>query len=243
MLKCLLFDLDDTLLVNDMDTFAPHYFEAISARFKRVCSAELFMNALSQGTMAMWKNDGSQGTNAEVFKEVFFSRIERRPEELMSIFDEFYHTGFEALHIYTQRDPAARRVIEWACAHHLRVVIATQPLFPPEAIQARLRWAGVGAEEFPYALITSYDQMRASKPHPLYFQDILDRLNLKAEECCMVGDSLEADMPAGKLGFKTFWVQRKPAPQPEKIAVDGQGDLSDLLTWLEAGENNGNNLE
>ncbi|MHB1355758.1 MAG: HAD family hydrolase [Anaerolineae bacterium] len=243
MLKCLLFDLDDTLLVNDMETFAPHYFEAISARFKHICSAELFMKALHQGTIAMWKNDGSHGTNEEVFKQVFFSRIEHNPDELMAIFDEFYRTGFKDLHIYTQRDPAARRVVEWAVAHQLQMVIATQPVFPPEAIRARLRWAGVGAEEFPYAMITTYDQMRATKPHPVYFQDILDRLSLKAEECCMVGDSLEADMPAGKLGFKTFWVQRRPLPQPENIRVDGQGDMSDLINWLETGGNNGHTHE
>jgi len=201
------------------------------------------MKALSQGTMAMWENSGSQGTNAEVFKKVFFNRIKHEPEELMSIFDEFYRTSFKALHIYTKRDPAARRVVEWACAHNLKMVIATQPVFPPEAIQARLRWAGVGAEEFPYALITSYDLMRATKPHPLYFQDILDRLSFKAEECCMVGDSLDADMPAGKLGFKTFWVQRKLASLSKNVTVDGQGDLTDLLAWLEAGGNDGCNHE
>ena len=59
----------------------------------------------------------------------------------------------------------------------------------------------------------------------------------------MVGDSLDADMPAGKLGFKTFWVQREPAPQPENVVVDGQVDLSDLLTWLESGGYNGRRLE
>lgn len=239
MLKCLLFDLDDTLLINDMDTFAPHYFQAISTRFNHICSVDQFMIALNYGTMAMWKNDGIHGTNEEVFKQVFLKRIEHNPDELMAIFDDFYRTGFKDLHIYTQRDPAARRVVEWAVANKLQMVIATQPVFPPEAIRARLRWAGVGAEEFPYALITTYDQMRASKPHPCYFNDILGRLNLKAEECCMVGDSLEADMPAGRLGFKTFWVQRRPAPQPENVKVDGQGNMTDLLYWLEAGGNNG----
>jgi FMN phosphatase YigB (HAD superfamily) len=243
VLKCLLLDLDDTLLVNDMDTFAPHYFEAISARFKHICSTDLFMQALNQGTRAMMKNDGSRGTNAEVFKEIFFNRIEHEPKELMPIFDEFYRTGFEDLRIYTQCDPAARHVVEWAQAHHLQLVIATQPLFPPEAIRARMRWAGVGADEFLYAFITSYDVMRSSKPHPNYFQDILNKLNLEAEECCMVGDSLDADMPAGRLGFKTFWVQRKPAPPPENVTVDGQGNLPDLLTWLESGGYNGHNLE
>jgi FMN phosphatase YigB (HAD superfamily) len=241
--KCLLFDLDDTLLINDMETFAPHYFKAISSRFKPICSPELFMKALNLGTIAMWNNDGAHGTNDEVFKQVFFGQIERQPDELMDIFDDFYQTGFETLHIYTQRDPVARRVVEWASAHNIQIVIATQPVFPSEAIRARLRWAGVGAEEFHYALITSYDQMRASKPHPLYFQDILDRLHLKAEECCMVGDSLDSDMPAKKLGFRTFWVRRKPVALPSNVTVDGQGNLSDLLSWLEAGGNNGHNHE
>ncbi len=241
MLKCLLFDLDDTLLINDMDTFSTHYFAAITARMQPLIAPELFAHALAAGTKAMWKNDGSQGTNAQVFERVFFGMVECDPQDILPIFDSFYLHEFESLQVYTQRDPAARRAVEWAFGRGLQVVVATQPLFPRSANEARLRWAGVGAEEFPYALITSYDVMRASKPNPLFFKDIMAKLGLQPHECCMVGDSLDADMPAGKLGLSTFWVQRDPARLHEQADVDGRGNLDDLVNWLESGGANGHN--
>ncbi|MHB9032532.1 MAG: HAD family hydrolase [Anaerolineae bacterium] len=239
MLKCLLFDLDDTLLINDMDTFGPHYFASITARMKSLVPPDLFMRALMAGTRAMAKNDGSLGTNAQAFEDVFFGMVDRDRHEIMQAFDSFYEHEFWALQPLTQRDPAARRAVEWAFQNNLQVVIATQPMFPLRANEARLSWAGVGADEFHYAMITSFDTMRASKPHPLFFKDVLAKIKRNADECCMVGDSLEADMPARKFGLHTFWVQRDPARLAEKAAVDARGNLDDLVTWLKSGGCNG----
>lgn len=235
-IQALLFDLDDTLLINDMETFGQQYFKALMAKVQRFCSLQVFLPALEAATRAMWYNDGQDGTNAEVFAREFFGRVGCKPEELMPIFDEFYTREFEGLRQYTSVDPDARPLVQLAFACGYQVAIATQPMFPLSAIRARLRWAEVGAEEFPYDYITSYEVMSACKPHPHYFATLVERLGRRPEECLMVGDSVESDMAAGRYGLKTFWVMR--APQAQVLTINAQGALRDLMMLIETGRIN-----
>jgi FMN phosphatase YigB (HAD superfamily) len=76
--------------------------------------------------------------------------------------------------------------------------------------------------------------MSACKPHPHYFSTILGLLGRAPEECLMVGDSVDSDMAAGKLGLKTFWVNRGKG-SPSRTACDAQGSLSDLIALIETG--------
>ena len=234
-MKALLLDLDDTLLINDMDVFAPHYFKALLAKVRKICPPQLFLESLEAATRAVWLNDGQDGTNAEVFRQEFFPRLGRSPEELMPLFEEFYARDFEALRRHTAIDPDARVLVELAFERGHQVAIATQPIFPLSAILARLRWAGVGAEKFHYDFIASYETMSACKPHPHYFATILERLGRAPGECLMVGDSPDSDMAAGKFGLKTFWVQRGRAPVLSAVSCDAQGSLHDLITLIETG--------
>ena len=239
MIKCLLFDLDDTLLINDNKAFGEHYFAALTALMRPYIAPDVFIRAINDAVQAMYHNDGSQGTNADVFERVFFSTVDCSPDVIMPIFEHYYSHDFNRLQAYTQRDPDARRAVAWAFEHDLQVVIATQPFFPRAAVEARLRWADVAASEFDYALITSFETMSASKPNPLYFKFITSRLGLKPEDCCMIGDSLDTDMPAGAWGFRTFWVQRNAVIENNQVQVDGQGTLGNLISWLESGRADG----
>jgi len=234
-MKALLLDLDDTLLINDMDLFGQHYFKALLAKMRKACPPQLFMESLEAGMRAMFYNDGTNGTNAEVFRQEFFPRIGRSPEELMPLFDDFYAKDFEALRQHTTVIPEARVLVDLAFRRGYQVAIATQPMFPLSAILARLRWANVSADEFHYHFITSYETMSACKPHPHYFTTVLERLGRKPEECLMVGDSADADMAAGKLGIKTFWVRRGRGAAPSAVACDAQGSLRDLITLFGTG--------
>jgi FMN phosphatase YigB (HAD superfamily) len=234
-IRALLLDLDDTLLINDMDTFAPHYFKALVAKMQRVCPPQIFIPALDMATRMMMHNDGRNGTNAEVFRHEFFARVPRKPEELMPLFDEFYARDFEALRTHTRVDPDARTLVTLALEHGYQVAIATQPVFPRVAILARLRWANVGAEEFHYDYVPSYETMSACKPHPHYFTTLVQRLGRVPSECLMVGDSLDSDMPASKYGLRTFCVVRGEAAKPSTPLIHAQGNLRDLIALIETG--------
>ncbi len=234
-IRALLFDLDDTLLINDMEQFARPYFQALVARMSRVCAPRPFMEALQVGTEVMLRNDGCNGVNAQVFADAFFPRLGRNPQEIMPHLESFYQQEFETLQRYTERDPLAHKLVSLAFERGYQVAVATQPIFPLTAIRARLRWAGVGDDLFPYDLITSYEEMSACKPNPLFFGAILQRLGRKPEECLMVGDSIEADMPAAQLGIKTFWVDRGRIAAPPANVASAQGNLADLIRLIETG--------
>ncbi len=235
-IRALLLDLDDTLLMNDMEIFLPRYFQSLVARVQQEMPAAAFLQALREATRAMAVNDGRNGTNEQVFDAIFFPKIQRTKSELQPLFDAFYADDFEALRSHTEPDPSARALVTLAFAQGYHVAIATQPLFPRSAILSRLRWAGVGAEEFAYAAITSYETMSACKPHPHFFNTLAQRLGCEPRECLMVGDSVEADMPARRVGCKTFWVDRDPVPRPSGVAWDAQGSLADLYTLLQTGD-------
>jgi FMN phosphatase YigB (HAD superfamily) len=234
-IRAFLLDLDDTLLVNDMETFSPHYFRALLNRMRGVCPAGAFVEALNAGIRAMWHNDGRQATNADVFAREFYRRLDRDPLEIEPILLDFYAREFDDLGQHTERDPMARELVQLLQERGYQIAIATQPLFPRVAIETRLRWAGVGPDEFHYDLITSYEIMKACKPRTAYFEDVLQKLGRSAPEAIMVGDSPESDMPARRMGLRTFWVDRGRLSNGVQVDCDAQGDLRDLYTLVETG--------
>jgi len=208
-LRALLLDLDDTLLINDMEAFTRAYYPALVAKMSSHIPPALFTEALNAGIAAMWHNDGP-------------------------VFDEFYSLDFESLRVHTRPDPNARRLVTLARAHGYQIAIATQPVFPRSAVLARLRWANVPHREFAYDLVSSYEHMRACKPHPVFFASLLERLGRAPDECLMVGDSIDTDLPAGELGIRTFWVDRGQRVGAN-VSADARGTLGDLASLLETG--------
>jgi FMN phosphatase YigB (HAD superfamily) len=124
------------------------------------------------------------------------------------------------------------------------VAIATNPLFPRSPIEQRLEWANIPVTEFDYALVTTYENMHATKANPAYYQEIVARLGNEAKECLMVGDDWERDMmPAATAGLPIYWVTKPddtllPIPPMRKIkgaVLIGQGTLESLWDWIGRG--------
>jgi HAD superfamily hydrolase (TIGR01509 family) len=50
-------------------------------------------------------------------------------------------------------------------------------------------------------------ELGTKKPNPDFYKNILDKLNVKPQECVAVGNDYEKDIvPAGTLGIKTIWL-------------------------------------
>ena len=234
MIRSLLFDLDDTLLDNDTSTFVPAYLESFAAYAAGKESAELFNRELMVGTRAMVKNVDPAQTLQRVFGEVFFPAIGKLGPELRSAIETFYTHQYPALQRLVNPRPAARQLMEWAVEAGFEIVIATNPLFPLTAISQRLQWAGVGMDDFPYALVTSMERMHFSKPHPEYFAEILALLGRRPEEALMVGNNWRSDIVAANdAGIATYWIASpaQPPREPRPAGLVGQGNLDDFLTW------------
>jgi FMN phosphatase YigB (HAD superfamily) len=67
-----------------------------------------------------------------------------------------------------------------------------------------MRWAEL--DESWFELITSYETMHACKPDRRYFEHVAQMLGVSPEECLMVGDDAELDLPAADAGMRTYYV-------------------------------------
>lgn len=224
MPKTLLFDLDGTLIQNSMDTFLPPYFSALTKKLAGLVAADKLIAQLQTSTRLMMLNDDPRRTNAEVFAADFFPKIGVPREQLMPLFDDFYNHEYCDLQVFTQPVEGARELLTRALDRHHAVVIATAPLFPLGALKERLKWGNLA--DLPFALITDYETMHASKPNPAYYREICERLKCGAEECVMVGNEVEMDiLPARRAGMKTFWITDSPE-MPTDVPSDWRGALA-----------------
>jgi FMN phosphatase YigB (HAD superfamily) len=166
-IKAILFDLDGTLLEIDLKLFIPEYIKLLANSIAHIISTNKFIPILLKASEALTNNSGII-TNEEVFFNTFFPLNGYNKEEIDPYFTKFYKEDFIKLRKFTKKIPEARKVVKTAFDRGYEVVIATTPLLPLTAIQQRLDWAGVG--DFPYKLITSYENSCASKPNLLYYQ-------------------------------------------------------------------------
>jgi len=229
--KAVLFDLDGTLLDSNMDVFLPHYFKLLTARVAHILPPDEFVACLMRATGTMVANDG-RATNEEVFAAAFYPLAGHPREEVESIFMDFYANDFPALRQHTRRKPEARQIVQQAFDLGCDVVIATNPLFPATAIEQRLEWASVA--DFPYHLVTTYENSRAAKPNLLYYEHILESVGQLPEACLMVGDE-DMDMVAARLGCATFLIPgSRTKLDPATPEPTYRGTLADLGTLFQS---------
>lgn len=230
MIKAVLFDLDGTLLPLDTDNFVKKYFQEVAKSFAHKVDPSLFLKALLFGTNKMVENNG-EATNEEVFFQNFLPMVDMPREEVFTLFENFYIKEFPKLKEFAGSSPVVQQILERTLDRNLKIVLATNPLFPLIAVEERMRWAGI--DGYPWTYITSYENSRSCKPNPLYFQEILDKLNLLPEECIMIGNDAEEDLVAGTLGMKTFLVTDYLIDKGEKkYQPDYSGKLQELSGLL-----------
>jgi FMN phosphatase YigB (HAD superfamily) len=126
-------------------------------------------------------------------------------------------------------------LVEWALDRGLQVVVATNPLFPRVAVEQRLAWAGVPVQEYDYTLVTTYENMHATKSDVAYYREVLGRIDRDADECLMVGDSWKMDIdPAMSVGIYAYWVTEAVRPPRSDAALTGLGTLRQLWRRVSA---------
>jgi len=202
MLTACFFDLDGTLLPMDQEVFVKSYLSRLAKKMTyHGYDPDTLVKAVWAGTSAMVRNDGCQ-TNQTVFWNVvdeIFGRDTKKDEPL---FEQFYREEFQQVRMDCGCNPMASETIRKIRAMGVRTVLATNPLFPPIATQSRVRWAGLDPTDFEY--ITTYDNSSYCKPNPDYYREILRKLDLRPEECLMVGNDVTEDMVAETLGMRVF---------------------------------------
>lgn len=198
----ILFDLDGTLIPMDQDAFIRAYIGGIAATAaKHGYDPTLVANGVMAGTRAMFANDGTR-TNEEAFWQSLAAVVGEGILLDRALFDEYYEGRFDEVSVTCGHEPRSREIIDLVHSLGYTAVLATNPLFPAVATAGRIRWAGLSPDDF--ALVTSYENSHFCKPKLDYYREILARLGLTPEECVMVGNDVDEDMIAKRLGMRVF---------------------------------------
>lgn len=227
----ILFDLDGTLLEMQTEPFVKSYLVEVGRHVGDKYDTEKLLALVWAATKAMIMNQEPDKTNEQVFIEHFTEHCEWDREEIWPLFDSFYRDVFPTLSHLTYPSPWAKQIIAAAKEQGFRVAVATNPVFPRDAIHHRLAWIGMSPDDF--ELVTVYEESHFTKPNPGYYNEICQKLGVEPTDCVMVGNHMQEDMVASKLGMKTFlvtnWMEDRGEPQYQ---VDQRGSLEELFTAI-----------
>lgn len=224
VIKAILFDLDGTLLDIDLEGFLRAYFGLLGPaieRFSDLASADAIAAVMS-GTEAMCGSHPGR-TNRDVFNDAFHRAcgIDLTEATAVDALNTFYAVEFPTLRGSHGPRTGSADVIRAAVEAGVRIAVATNPIFPLDAVTERMRWAELEPDTFD--LVTSYETSEACKPLPLYYRGIASSLQVQPSECLMVGDDPVLDLAAADVGMRTFYVGEGSPP-----TADWSGDLIDL---------------
>lgn len=234
MFDAILFDLDGTLLNIDMEIFLQHYFRKMHemARESGYNEAGRLVEQIFKSTGVMIANRDPEFSNETVFMQDFLASWQYPEDEMRGFFDRFYASAFPGLCRYCQPFSGIPEMMRKIVDRGTKVVIATNAVFPLTALQQRLDWAGLG--KFEFDLITSYEIMHFCKPHTDYYQEITEQIGVSPEKCLMVGNDVGEDLPAARIGMKTFLVEDMLIDKADGIKPDRRGKLSDLFAFVDS---------
>ncbi len=232
--EAILYDLDDTLLVNSMDTFVPAYLGVLTEFMADHVEPNRLTESLLAAIRLMDRNTDWTRTNAEVFFEAFLPPLGRPRSEIRSLFERFYAEVFPKLERLTRPADGSEAAVRWARQAGHIVVVATNPMFPQTAIEQRIRWAGLEPERFD--LVTTIEHSHATKAQVQYYSEIAADLGVEPTRCVMVGDNWQWDVDhATRAGMAAWWIADRSMNRPDPdLPILGQGPLTDFVTFAES---------
>ena len=230
-LRCVLFDLDGTLLPMDQEEFTKAYFHLLAKKLApRGYEPKALVDAIWAGTAAMVKNDG-RFSNEEAFWQRFTQIYGPKVQEDKPVFEEFYANEFQNARTVCGFNPRAAETVAAIRSMGYQVALATNPIFPAVATESRIRWAGLEPADF--TLYTTYENSTHCKPNPAYFRDVAERLYLAPESCLMVGNDAREDTAAEQVGMKVFLLTDCLINKDGKdISAYPQGSFEQLMDYV-----------
>ncbi len=203
MLRAVLFDLDNTLIHYSEREFFGRYVQGVAAAFADIMPGNVFVDKLLKGTQSLLRNNGEM-SNAERFLETFCADHGELRGEIWARFMKFYDTEYDKLRSLATVLPEVRDVFLRLRGEEVKLVIASNPIWPLAAQSARLSWAGLG--DLRFDLITHIENTTYCKPNLEYYREICGTINETPEACLMVGNDPVNDMIVACIGMKTYLV-------------------------------------
>jgi len=235
-IKALLFDFDETLFVNEESTRQAvlHAWTTLQSEFPHITPQQA-LDTYMRVRDEFWKSDDDYllqviTRSADEARGVLWSKtldalgIENK-EQVAFLVLAFGHKRWETWELY----PDAIEILDQLKARY-RLIMVTNGI--PEIQRGKINKAQV-SHYFDPIIISG--EIGVSKPNPKYFEIAIKGLDLKADECVVIGDSVQNDVGGAKnAGMTSVWINRggllpEPSIEPDyRITA-----LHELLPILE----------
>lgn len=203
MIDTLLFDLDGTLLAVDTYLLMRSYYKGIRKTFEDFIDPKKIRNCICTSYRAMLDNSGKM-TNRDVLFNTLGEFLADELEQYKVVLNEFYDTSFKKNQRLVRKIPEMIDSIRILKEKKYQMIIVTNPIYPLHAVLSRLQWAGLDPGDFSY--ISSYEHNHFCKPSLLLFQEIVKDIDKAPEQCILVGNDIQEDIIASKIGMKTYLI-------------------------------------
>ena len=201
MLKAVLIDLDNTMVLYDEPAFFMRYFEKLCKAMADLFPAEELMARVIKAVSALQENDGRE-KNSRFFMKVFMGRRPGAPGEIWQRFMTFYEKDYPRIEADASAAGGLHAVLDRLQRRPLKLVMASNPIYPLIAMEKRMAWAGIETGRF--QLLTHMVNMSFVKPRKGYYRQICEAIGEPPEMCLMVGNDPVNDMAAARAGLKTY---------------------------------------
>ncbi len=201
-IKHLLVDLDGTLLHNNSLRLSIEFIARAVGLLRSRIGVRKAMRALL-AIRKEFETPNPSKTNDIRVLEILALALEIPLEEARGFLRESLITMFPKLRNHFYPVAGGREFLDWA-KERFPMTLATNPVWPLEVIEMRVRWAGIDPAIFSF--VTYANQMKACKPTAQYYLETLSAQGLDAQDCMLVGNELKMDLPAVHVGMRVFIV-------------------------------------
>lgn len=201
MLKAVLLDLDNTLILFDELKYYTAYFKKLNSFFGDEFTPAELRERVINGTLALRFNNGEK-TNRQCFLETFARGREAESAALWDRFMAFYREAYGDIEVAVALPDGLHPVMDRLRATGLKLVIASNPIFPVIAQEKRVCWGSLDTAWFD--LFTHIENMRYVKPMADYYHQTCELIGEVPAECLMVGNDPVNDMSAALAGMRTY---------------------------------------
>ncbi|MBM3857022.1 MAG: HAD family hydrolase [Verrucomicrobia bacterium] len=256
-LRAILFDLDDTLLVDEAVSYEVLEAVAEQAKKKFGIDPRLFVSDLASIAKELWVRGECysfcHAIGISAF-ECLWGNFLGDAQELMKLrrWSQQYREEVFQKTLQAQKKifPEARAAAQGFAQEFSKLRRQRQRLFPEarevlEKLASRFKLglitngapdlqrekiAATKCEHFFSAMVIS-GELGIGKPNPLIFEEGLHQLNMKREEAIMVGNSLERDIAGARAtGIHSVWIRLPGEKNVETVVPDKTiADLRELL--------------
>lgn len=203
MIKTIIFDLDGTLINLKNDLFIKLYVEGIAKSYQKIRDFELVKKTVETSFSYMVKTVDKR-LNLVKFYDKFNEILDLDGSQNQELEDYFLLNYYPSVKVAISKNENMIKALKVLKEKGYQIILATNPVFPRKATYQRIAWGGLDVEDFDY--ITLGDSFYSCKPQPRFYQELLEKLNLKPEECLMVGNDMLEDMVAATMKMKTYLI-------------------------------------